>query len=182
MVHTYMGVERAPGLTEILTGEREWTDVVHASGVENLDLITAGRRHDHPGTLFDSEAFRALLEALSEAHDYVLVDMPPVLAVADAASFFSRLDGVLLLCRARRCPAGVHQGALDQVERLGGTVLGTIFNGYDARRGSRKGYGGYGSGGYYGYHAYYAYDERRRRPHRRKYSGGKRKAGSDSAS
>jgi Mrp family chromosome partitioning ATPase len=86
------------------------------------------------------------------------VDMPPVLAVSDAAPFFAKLDGVLLLARAGRAPLGVYQGALDQIERLGGKVLGTIFNGFDARR-SGRGYG-YSYGGYYGYHSYYGYDER----------------------
>jgi Mrp family chromosome partitioning ATPase len=94
--------------------------------------------------------------------------MPPVLAVSDAAPFFGRLDGVLLLARAGRAPLGVYRGALEQIERLGGKVLGTIFNGFDARR-SGRGYGyGYTYGGYYGYgyRSYYGTEEKGKRKKR----------------
>ena len=161
MVHEYMGCDRAPGLAEVLTGELDWKKAVRHSKVERLDLLTVGKRHERPSTLLDSRAFQALLTDLRAAYDYVLVDMPPVLAVSDAAPFFAKLDGVLLLCRAGRGPAGVYEGAMEQVERLGGRLLGTILNGLDARRGGRG--SRYGYRGYYGYHAYYAYDEGRRK-------------------
>ncbi len=156
MVHTYMGADRAPGLTEILLQEARWRDALQRTSVEGFDIVTAGRHHDSPAFLLDSKTFQQLLAELREEYEYVLLDMPPVLAVADAAPFFASLDGVLLLCRSGRAPAGFYQGAREQVERLGGTVLGTIFNGFDARRVARR---AYGYSGYYGYHAYYGYEK-----------------------
>ncbi len=159
MVHEYMKAEREPGLSEVLTAGLPWTKAIQHTQVPKLDVLTSGSRHERPASLLDSKEFEVLLEDLRKAYDYVLVDMPPVLAVSDAAPFFGKLDGVLLLCRAGKCPVGVYQGAAEQVERLGGRILGTIFNGIDARRGGRG--SRYGYGGYYGYYGYYGYDERR---------------------
>ena len=76
-------------------------------------------------------------------------------AVADAASFFRALDAVFLLVQWRRCPADVVLAARDQVKRLGASLKGVIFNGFDARKVHRRGYGRYGYYGYYGYYGRY---------------------------
>ena len=119
-------------------------------------MIAAGRHPDNPGRLLDSPAFDALLADLRAEYEYVLFDVPPALAVADAAAFFRKLDAVLLLVRYGRYTVEVAEGAYDQLERLGAKVLGLVFNGFDARRSSRYGRGYYG---YYGHYARYAPDD-----------------------
>ena len=95
-----------------------------------------------------------MLEEMRTEYEYVLFDVPPVLAVADAAAFFRSLDGVLLVSRQGACPVDIVAGAQDQVVRFGGNLLGAVFNGFDARR---AGHRRYGYSGYYGYHAYHGY-------------------------
>jgi capsular exopolysaccharide synthesis family protein len=124
-------------------------------GVENLSVIHAGKKPDNPGAILDSPRFTSLLKELKESFDYVIFDVPPVLAVADAASFFRQLDAVFLLVQWRRCPADVVLAARDQVKRLGAALRGVIFNGFDARKVHRRGYGRYGYYGYYGYYGRY---------------------------
>ena len=95
--------------------------------------------------------------------------MPPVLAVADASAFFSQLDGILLLARSKACSLDAIIEAREQIRRLSGNLLGVLFNGFDARRASRRGYGYYGyyggygrygrSGGYGSYRAYGGYGD-----------------------
>ena len=156
-VHEHLGGARTPGLTDVLTGNAELDAVVRSTDVERFDFIPAGAEHATPAALLESEAFRTLLATLEERYDYVLFDVPPVLSVLDAASFFRALDGVLLLNRAGRAPGAVVDGAREQVERLGGRTLGVILNGYDAKRASRRRYAG-GQYGYYGYYGYYGRD------------------------
>ena len=74
--------------------------------------------------------------------DYVLLDVPPTLVVADSASFLRTLDGILLLTRSGVCSLDAVNGAREQIERLGARVLGTILNAYDMRTARRS--GGYG--------------------------------------
>ena len=150
-VHTVFGIDPAPGLSEVLRGDVGWKEALRpVGGIETLHVLPAGRIPDNPGALLDSPAFARLLTELKAAYDYVLFDVPPVLAVLDAAAFFRSLDAVVLLNRYRRCPADVVDGARAQIERLGGNVVGAIFNAFDARRAAGGGYGYYGYYGHYG--------------------------------
>jgi capsular exopolysaccharide synthesis family protein len=150
--HIHFGGERTPGLTDILQDGAAWRDLLSDTGVENLQVIHAGEPVSNPGALLDSREFQGLMEELREAYDYVLFDVPPVLAVADAAAFFRSLDGILLLNRYGRCSVDVVDGARQQIERLGGNLLGAVFNDFDASKPARRGYGYYGYQGHQGYY------------------------------
>ena len=146
--HTHLGGEQSPGLTDVLSG-KPWREVVRETEIPNLSVIPAGQRVNNPGALLDSKRLQALLGELRENFDNVLFDVPPILAVSDAAVFFRKLDGVLLLVQYHRARIEVVEGARDQVARMGGRLLGVIFNAYDARRSSQSGYGRYGYGDRY---------------------------------
>jgi len=154
--HIHLKGQLQPGITDILKTGMDWRDVVRkVEGVESLSVIHAGKKPENPGAILDSARFGTLLKELKENFDYVIFDVPPVLAVADAASFFRQLDAVFLLVQWRRCPTDVVLAARDQVKRLGAALKGVIFNGFDARKVHRRGYGRYGYYGYYGYYGRY---------------------------
>lgn len=154
--HVHVKGTLSPGLSDILRHGADWREIVRpVAGVENLSIIHAGEKPSNPGALFDSERFTALIGELKGEYEYVLFDVPPVLAVSDAASFFRRLDALFLLVQWRRCPIDVVLAAKEQAERLGASLRGVIFNGFDARKSARRGYGHYGYYGYYGYYGKY---------------------------
>jgi capsular exopolysaccharide synthesis family protein len=154
--HVHVKGTLSPGLSDILRGKADWQEMVRpVAGVENLSIIHAGEKPGNPGALFDSDRFTKLIEELKEEYEYLLFDVPPVLAVSDAASFFRRLDALFLLVQWRRCPIDVVLAAKEQAERLGASLRGVIFNGFDARKSARRGYGHYGYYGYYGYYGKY---------------------------
>jgi capsular exopolysaccharide synthesis family protein len=148
--HRYLRGAIEPGLVQVLGGSLPWRSAVRRHEQAGFDVIHAGGTPPNPGALLESPAFSALVESLSEAYEYVLFDVPPVLAAADAAAFFARLDGLLLLARDRRVTPEIVAEAQDRVLRLGGNLLGCVFNAFDARRAARRAYG-------YGYSGYYAY-------------------------
>jgi tyrosine-protein kinase Etk/Wzc len=154
--HVHVKGTLSPGLSDILRGNADWREMVRpVAGVENLSIIHAGDKPSNPGALFDTERFTKLIEELKQEYEYLLFDVPPVLAVSDAASFFRRLDALFLLVQWRRCPIDVVLAAKEQAERLGAALRGVIFNGFDARKSARRGYGHYGYYGYYGYYGKY---------------------------
>ena len=65
-----------------------------AVGLATLHFLPAGRTPPNPGALLDSAAFRALLTDLTAAYDYVLFDVPPVLAVAAKYGTTRLIDNV----------------------------------------------------------------------------------------
>jgi tyrosine-protein kinase Etk/Wzc len=144
VVHKYFRERVVPGLSEVLTGKNEWAQVVRPAGIENLQIVCAGESSDRPGDLLASGAMSALVKDLRNSFDFVLFDIPPVLAVADAAGFVSELDGMFLLCRSNRTPGGMVAGATQMLRMTGAKLMGSILN---AVRFSR--FGGYGYG--YGY-------------------------------
>lgn len=154
MVDTHLEGKRSPGITDALLGKLDWHEAVQLSSIYRLSFISAGSSVSDPSTLLEAGHFETMLAEMRKEYEYVLFDVPPVLAVADAAAFFRSLDAVLLVSRRGACPVDIVAGAQDQVERFGGNLIGAVFNGFDARR---AGHRRYGYGGYYGYHAYHGY-------------------------
>ena len=137
-IHDHFQTGRAPGVTDVLRGEVEWRAAARASGIAGLDILPAGEPVPHPTALLETPRLNRLLESLEKAYDRVLVDLPPVLVVSDAASLFALLEGVLLLARSKVCTLEELLDARDRSRRVGANLLGVIFNGYDARTASRR--------------------------------------------
>ncbi len=148
--HALLGNKASPGLSDVLQGRMPWRDAVRESGVAGFSVLHAGAKPANPGALLDSERMTALIEEVKAAYDFVMFDVPPILAVTDAAAFFRMLDGVLLLARDKTCPLEAVLDARDQIRRVGANLIGALFNGFDARGASRGGYGYYGYYGDYG--------------------------------
>ncbi|MGB0113708.1 MAG: hypothetical protein WBP59_10855 [Ilumatobacteraceae bacterium] len=88
------------GLTEMLAGLASLDDVrriVGVGGEASLDLITGGRSVDDPAGLFRSQAARATMGTLRDRYQLILVDVPPLLAVADGSALAGESDGVVLI-------------------------------------------------------------------------------------
>ncbi|MEM7785798.1 MAG: CpsD/CapB family tyrosine-protein kinase, partial [Planctomycetota bacterium] len=151
---------------DVLSGDLSLRESIQPCQVqENLFLLTTGGRPKNPGELVTSEAFRELIEALRGRFDYVLIDSPPVLPVADPATIASFADGVFMVTRIRKGVKLTAQKAKETLDRVGANWLGVIVNGIDEnphyseygyQYGGYSYYGGYG----YGYGRYYDYSER----------------------
>ncbi len=141
--HVLFGHGREPGLAEIVLDGRSWRDVARPGPVDGLSLIHAGQPVRNPAPLFATQVFSDLLDDIAREFDWVIFDVPPVLAVADAFALLSRLDAVLLLTAYRRCTADTVRSALRQLRRLDVDPLGVVLNRYDARRGGQEAYGAY---------------------------------------
>ena len=152
----HFGFDRAPGLTDLLQGRVDLHESLRATHVKNLWCMPAGQAVPNPGGLLHSDGFRKLLGQLRESYDWVFVDMPPILAVADPSAFIPSLDAVLLVVRYGSRSQEAVLDARDQIRHVKGNLLGLVFNGLDLRRARRQ---GAGYSGYYGYYGYYGYGE-----------------------
>ena len=70
-----------------------------------------------------------VLELARERADVVLIDAPPVLAVADCLPLCRRVDGVILVVRFGVTRRRSLQRAKDQLERVGARIVGVVING-----------------------------------------------------
>ncbi len=95
-----MSVGREPGPSNVLTGETPIEDVTVATGIDGLDFIPSGTLPPNPSELLGTDRFQTLLQALDAQYDRIMLDSPPVLAVADTAVLAQRIGAAIMVIRA----------------------------------------------------------------------------------
>ena len=159
-VHQLFDTDMAPGAMNFIDGEIPIEDAIRPlESLPALSLMTVGKYPKNPGELVSSARFEDILLKLRREFDFVLIDSPPVLPVADACGMAGFADGVLMVLRIRRGVIVSAQKAKDQLDMVNAHLFGIIVNGIDnnpyyseyGRYGYRHGYGyGYGNNGKYG--------------------------------
>ncbi len=127
-VARYLRMVGGVGLTNILAGSADVDDVVQRHGNGDLSVIASGPTPPNPGELLSSSHMAALLEKLRGANDFVLIDAPPLLPVADSSGLAPYVDGVLISVRYGSTRKEQLQQAAATLERVGATTLGVILN------------------------------------------------------
>jgi len=132
------GLEGMPGLADLLCGTLALHDAIRPTAVPGLWLLAAGTRPVNPSELLMLPALRELLLTCDAGFDLILVDTPPILAVADAALVGRLAGSTLLFVRADCTPQEKVSEALKQLERARANVIGGVLNGLQLRRSNRE--------------------------------------------
>lgn len=149
-VARYMGIEGGTGLTDLLIGNVEVSDVLQQWGKDELYVLPSGKVPPNPSELLGSKAMDELLNLLSELFDYIIIDAPPLLLVTDAAVLSQRASGVLLVAASGATRKQSLTGALESLETAGGKTLGIIVTMLPVKGPDSYAYGAYGAYGGYG--------------------------------
>ena len=139
---------QAKGLSAVLAGQMGLEEAIEHLGMANLDVLTCGPDVPNPAELLNSIRFAEIVKTLALQYDRVLIDSPPVIAVADAQILAALCDVTILVLRAQQSTRRVSMQACDSLAGVGGKILGVVVN--DVPRKSDR--YGYSSG--YGYHDY----------------------------
>jgi len=149
MQHRIFNLDRkAKGLSSVLAGQMDIKDAIEQSGLENLDVLTAGPDVSNPAEMLNSEGFAQLAKQLARDYDRVIVDSPPVTAVTDSQILAALCDVTVLVLRAEASTRRVSMQASESLAGVGARMLGVIVNDV-SRKANRYGY--YGGYGYYHY-------------------------------
>lgn len=124
--HTLWEVPRDPGLTSMMLEDLETPPLVE-TGIENLRLLTSGPLPPNPADLVGSPRMDAIVEQLKEQADFILFDVPPVIAVTDATLLAAKLDGVLLVIRAGGTRREHAEHAVELLERVNVRIVGAVL-------------------------------------------------------
>jgi succinoglycan biosynthesis transport protein ExoP len=76
---------------------------------------------------------QTILEKAKEDADFIIIDSPPVLAVADSGIISRIVDGVILVVRPGSTTTSTLRQAVEQLRRLGANIIGVVMNGMDLR-------------------------------------------------
>jgi protein-tyrosine kinase len=148
-LHLPLGAPTSPGLTDYLRGEADEMAVIQHGQEGNLCFIAGGNEVTDPSELLSNGRLGKLLDRVAPVFDWVILDSPPCVPIADASILANLCDGVLLVVRAGTTPSEAAQRA--QQELNGKNVVGVVLNAVDeaSMYGSAyyQGYGyGYGHG------------------------------------
>ena len=136
-LHRAFGLENQTGLsTALLKGDPTIANLFRPAPYAKLLLMTSGPLPPNPAELLDWEGFDALLERLKRDVDLVVLDSPPVLAVADARILAAKADATILVIDSGRTRAGAVRKALQALTTANATVLGVVLN--KVRKSSRS--------------------------------------------
>jgi non-specific protein-tyrosine kinase len=152
-----LGLAAGPGLAELLQGGGAPADILQRDPAPatggRLRVLTAGHGAGGDG-LYGADRLGLLVERLAAQVDLVLLDAPPVLAVADPQAWAQRVDRTVLLARWASTPHATIRRAARQLRASGVVPAGAVLTRVDLRRQAQYGTGDTGgfaaAGGYYG--------------------------------
>lgn len=123
-----LGVESKIGLTDLLQTRQPVELALHRHPSAPLEVLTSGAPRSNPSELLNSEALDGLLEELTERFDFVIVDTPALLAVADAAILARRVSAVILVAHTGSTSGDELEAASQALRAVEGRVLGVVLN------------------------------------------------------
>lgn len=122
-------IEAEPGLSDYLVGNTEFSQMIQKTPTRiSFDAITAGSLPPNPSELLTSVRMMELLQALATGYDYILLDLPPLNVVADAAALADVVDGYIMVVRQDKTNMRSVDAAMNKLDIVNGKVLGFVVN------------------------------------------------------
>ncbi|WP_374468804.1 GumC family protein [Phenylobacterium sp.] len=139
---------RDVGLVEVVQDKVPLAEALVHDAKTNLFVLPAAGK-SVPYDLFSNPDTDEVLRELSSQFDYVILDAPPILGVADARILAAKADRVLYLVQWNKTPLRAAQSAVDILQECGANVAGALLTKVNVKGQARYGYGD--SSDYYGY-------------------------------
>lgn len=129
-VHKMFGVNQSPGLSNLLVGLSDGANLLQPSGKhKNLSLLTAGDIPPNPTELLSSKRMIGAMNLLCEKFDYIIIDLPPVDAVADALIVSKIAHGMIVVARQNYVDKNALDATIRQLRYHEAKILGFVLNG-----------------------------------------------------
>jgi len=120
------GLEGKSGICEWLQGGRSLTSIYYLEGA-GLWMLPAGTAPKNPLELLQSGKLPALMDQLTAWFDWIIIDSPPVLPLADTSVWMRVADGILLVARQGTTEKRQLQRGLEAIESK--KLIGALLNG-----------------------------------------------------
>ncbi len=121
----------AMGISDLVTGNADIKDCVHAVHGSSLLVMPAGDLPAHPEDFLLSPRFRDALKSLANRVDIVLIDSPPVAACSDALILAQQVNDTIFVVKARDTPHLLAQKGIERLQRAGASILGLVLTNMD---------------------------------------------------
>ena len=123
-----LDLPRSPGLSNMLTEEPE-NAVRTGILTENLSVLLSGDIPPNPSELIGSKKMQKLIEGFRTEYNYIIVDLPPVIAVSDPLAMSKNIDGMVVVVRHGHTKRSDVIETMRQIKMVNINVLGFVYNG-----------------------------------------------------
>ena len=124
----YMGMDGSLGLTNVLIGRADLSDVLQQFTDTSVYVLGAGSIPPNPSELLGSAAMEKTLRELESRFDIVVIDTPPLLPVTDAAVLSAIAGGTVVVVGSGRVDRDHLTRSLQSLDVVKGRVLGLVLN------------------------------------------------------
>ncbi|MDH3972734.1 MAG: polysaccharide biosynthesis tyrosine autokinase [Deltaproteobacteria bacterium] len=127
IAENYLQPFRGSGLVDVLSGRADLDEAIYPLSDSNLYVLPSGMSVRNSTELLASPKMPQIIEILKSEFDYVIIDCPPVLPLADMNVLSKMVDDVLLVVQAGKTHKDLVAQAIKALSR--GKVAGFILNG-----------------------------------------------------
>ena len=154
-IHKIFDTIENVGLSNYLTENAELEDIIHQSATETMSIIPAGPIPPNPVELLNNPRLGELLKTVNTRFDRIIIDMPPVVAVTDAAIIARQSDAVIFVVHGGKAHRDIVKRGVESLNKIGAHISGVILSNVDIFKASYYDYY------YYNYYQYaYGYTEK----------------------
>ena len=148
-LHRVFELPNSVGLTNYLAGSMQPAEIAQPTATTRLFTIPSGPLPPNPVELLSSAKMGELIALAAERFDYVLLDGPPVIGLADALVLANLARGTVFVADAESTRYGAMESAVKRLRAAHATIIGAVIDRL-GKVGSGYGYG-------YGYDYQYTY-------------------------
>jgi capsular exopolysaccharide synthesis family protein len=155
-IHKIFKISNRIGFTNMMAEDLKLSDIDYSYS-DNLQILTAGTIPPNPSEILSSNKMKTFLQAASMMYDRIIIDSPPINAVADAQILSAITDGVLLVVTSEGTDIEAAKMAKEMLLKAKANILGVVLRRLKVSRGK------YGYSGYYYYYAEDTINKRRKK-------------------
>lgn len=135
MLSVALGIEhgKIPGLVQYLHGDVSLDDIIQPGSVANLDRILVREPYFSSEDLFSGSRIKVMLDELKKRYDRIILDLPPLIGLADGRLLASMADGMALIIKWDETPLKAVQSCMQSLQTDGTKVIGAILTMVDTR-------------------------------------------------
>lgn len=129
-VHRKFSLTNTYGLTEILSGQKNFKQVVQNTEINNLQILTTGKIPPNPSEMLISKKMKEFIKTLEESYDYIFVDTPPIGIITDAGAIANYSDATILVVGSEETDIEMAKMTKEKLEKVKANIIGVVLNKY----------------------------------------------------
>lgn len=126
-LHKNFRIDNSTGLSNFLTNQTDFEDIIKDTVVDNLHIITSGPIPPTPVELLSSENMDLLIEQAHKKFDIVLLDSPPVIGLSDALVLSQHVEATLFVVAYNQTKKDNISSSFKRLQQTGSNIIGSLF-------------------------------------------------------